>query len=110
MSIDQSESGCKFGTECSFPHSKVEKQPNKKPKKGGDKSAVAFVKDVRQLECVFQDTEPSEFSSILRKGTKVLGPIRRARFTKATQRHANIRKNKGPSPAQIQVTSAVFTL
>ena len=35
-------SGCKFGAECSFPH--WEEQPNKKPKKGDDKSAVAIVK------------------------------------------------------------------
>ena len=37
------------------------------------------------------------------KGTKVLGPIRRVRFTSATLRHANIRENKGPSPNEIQV-------
>ena len=54
----QSESGCKFGAECSFPRWKVEEQTNQRPKKGDDKSAVAFVKDVRQLGCVFQDTEP----------------------------------------------------
>ena len=32
----------------------------KKQKKDGDKSAVAFLKDARQLGCVFQDTEPPE--------------------------------------------------
>ena len=36
--FEKSESGCKFGNKCSFPHRKVEEQPNKKPKKGGDKS------------------------------------------------------------------------
>ena len=40
-------SGCKFRTECSFQHWKVEERQNKRPKKGGDKSAVAIVKDVR---------------------------------------------------------------
>ena len=45
----KSETGCKFDAECSFPHWKVEEQPNRRPKKGGDTSAVAFVKDVRQL-------------------------------------------------------------
>ena len=85
-----------------FPHRKVEEQPNKKPKKGGDKSAVAVVKDVRQLGCVLQDTKPQS-SSIFRKGTKVLGPIRRVRFTRATLRHAHIRENKGPSLNYIQV-------
>ena len=38
----KSESGCTFGTECSFPHWKVEEQSSKRPKKGGDKSAVAI--------------------------------------------------------------------
>ena len=33
----RSESGCKFGNECSFPHRKVEEQQNEKPKKDGDK-------------------------------------------------------------------------
>ena len=47
-----SELGCKFGAECLFPHWKVEEQPNKKPKKGDDKSAVGIVKSVRQLTCV----------------------------------------------------------
>ena len=31
---------------CAFPHWKVDEQQNKKPKKGGDKSAVAIVKSV----------------------------------------------------------------
>ena len=94
------------GKVCSFPHWKVDEQPNKKPKKGGDKSAVAKVKDVRQLGCVLQDTDPPESSTILRKGTKkVLGPIRRVRlrFTRTVLRQANIRENKGPSLNKIQV-------
>ena len=99
----KSESGCGFGNTCSFPHRKVEEQPNKKPKKGGDKSAVAMVKEVRQLGCVSQDTEPPESSPIPRKGTKVLGPIRRVRFTKATQRHANRRESRGASLNKIPV-------
>ena len=99
----KSESGCTFGTECSFPHWKVEEQPNKRPKKGGDKSAVAIVKDVRQFGCVSQDVEPPESAAILRKGTKVLGLIRRVRVTKAALRQANIRESKGPSLNKIQV-------
>ena len=39
-------------------------------------SAVAILKDARQLGCVFQDTEPPESLPILRKSTKVLGSIR----------------------------------
>ena len=69
----ESESGCKFGDKCSFAHRQVEAQPGKKPKKDGDKSAVAFLKNVRQLGCVFQDTEPSESLSILQKSTKSHG-------------------------------------
>ena len=99
----QSETGCKFGDKCSFAHKQVEGQPSKKPKKDGDKNAVAIMPDVRQLGCVFQDIEPSESLSILRKGTKILGPIRRVRFSTATLRHANIRENKGQSLGKIQV-------
>ena len=58
---------------------------------------------MRQLGCAFQDTETPESSSILRKGTRVLGPIRRVRFTKATQRHADVRENEGPSLGRVQV-------
>ena len=58
-----------------------------------------LLKDARQLGCVFQDTETPEFSPILRKSTKVLGTIRRVRFTKATQ----IRESDGPSLGKIQV-------
>ena len=52
---------------------------------------------------MLQDTEPPEYSSISRKGTKVLGPIRRVRFTRAALRQANIQDTKGPSLNQIQV-------
>ena len=48
-------------------------------------------------------TQPQESSSFSRKGTRVLGPIRRVRFTKATQRHADIREHKGPSLGKIHV-------
>ena len=61
------------------------------------------MKDVRQLGCALKDTEPPESSLILRKGTKVLEPIRRVRFTRAALRQANIRENKSPSLGKIQV-------
>ena len=77
--------------------------PTKRLKKGGDKSALAILKDERQLGCVLQDTEPPQSSSMLRKSPEVLGPIRRVRFTKATQRDAKIRENKGPPLGKIQV-------
>ena len=47
-----------------------EEQPNKKPKKGEDKSASAIVKSVPQLSFVSQDTEPLEVTTIFRKGKK----------------------------------------
>ena len=64
----KTESGCKAGDKCLFQHYKVEGQPNKRPMKGGDKSAVAIVKSVPQLGCVSQDTEPPESAAISRKG------------------------------------------
>ena len=103
VSFIKTESGCKFGAECSFPYWKFEEQSNKKPKKGDDKSAVAIVKSVRQSGCVSQDAEPSESVSISRKGTKVLESIRRVRFTSAALRQANIQEKEGPSLGKIQV-------
>ena len=97
-----SEEGCKFGAECSFPHWKVEEQPNTKPKKG----AVAVVRSVRRLGCVSQDAQPPESVTISRKGTKVLGPIRRVRFTRSALRRANIRDSKGPLLDKIQVKTS----
>ena len=55
----------------------------KGPKKNGDKSAVAMLKSTRQLGCVFQDMEPPTSSSISRKSSNILKPIRCVRFTKA---------------------------
>ena len=49
----RTESGCKFGAECPFPHWKVEEQPEKSRKKGGGQSAVAIVKKCTTVElCV----------------------------------------------------------
>ena len=84
-------SGCKFGAECSLRRWKVEEQPNKKPQKGDDKSAVAILKSVRQLRFVSQDIELPDSTTISWKGIKVLGPVRRVRFTRAALRQANIR-------------------
>ena len=91
---------------CSFPQWKVEEQPNKRLKKGGDESAVAVVKSVRQLGCVSQDAEPPESVTISRNVPKVLGPTQRVRFTRAALRQANIRDNQGPSLNKMQVKSA----
>ena len=48
VSFYKSESGCKIGDKCSLPHWKVEEQPNEKPKKGGDTSAVAILKHAQR--------------------------------------------------------------
>ena len=84
-------------------HRQVEGQPRGELGEDGDKSAWAMLKDARQLGSVFQDTEPPESVPSLRKSTKVLGSIRRVQFIKVTQRHADIRENKGPSLGKIQV-------
>ena len=72
-----------------------------------NKGAAAIVKTVPHLGCVSQDSEPSELpESVKYRGNprhKVLGSIRRVRFTKSTLRHASIRENKGPSLGQRQV-------
>ena len=60
----------------------------------GDRIAVAILKNTRQLGCVFQDMEPPKSSSILRKSSSILKPIRCVQFTKAVLRHANIRDQK----------------
>ena len=62
-----------------------------KVQRNGDKSAVAMLNISRQLGCVFQDMEPPKSSSILRKNSNILKPIRCVRFTKAVVRHAKIR-------------------
>ena len=82
---------------------RLKNNPRKNPQKGDDKSAVAFVKSVEQLSCVSQDTEPPDSVTISRRGTKVLGPVRRVRFTGAALRQANIRERKGPSLGKRQV-------
>ena len=96
----KSENGCRFGRKCSCAHRQVEEQPSKRSKKNGDKSAVAIFKITRQLGCEFQDMEPPKSSSILRKSSNILKPIRCVRFTEAVLRHANIR-NPNPSVGMI---------
>ena len=99
-----------------FPHHNVDGQPNKKLKKGyysynikesDDKNAVAFVKIVTQLSCVSRDSESLDSQRVRQyRGSpmqKVLGPIRRVRFTEPTVRQASVREKKGPSLGKLQV-------
>ena len=90
----KSEHGCRFGEKCSYAHRQVDEQPSKRSQKNGDKIAVSILKNTRQLGCVFQATEPPKSSSILRKSSNILKPIRCVQFTKAVVRHANIRDQK----------------
>ena len=92
----KSKSGCRFGEKCSYAHRQVDEQPCKRYKKNGDKSAVAVLKSARPLGCVFQDMEPPNSSSILRKSSDIRKPIRREKFTKAIARHTKIR-DQNPS-------------
>ena len=96
----KSENGRKLGEKCSCAHRQVDEQPSKKSQKNGDKSAVAKLKSTRQVACVFQDMEPPKYSSILRKSSNILKPIRCVRLTKAVLRHANIR-DQNPSLGMI---------
>ena len=69
----------------------------KKTNNDGDKSAVANLEDAR-------DTEPPKSSSNFTEEHQSLRiNSTSAVFKKATQRHANIRENKGPSLGQFQV-------
>ena len=86
----------RFGEKCSYAHRQVDEQPSKRSEKNGDKSAVAILKITRQLCCVYQDMEPPKSSSIFRKSSNILKPIRCVRFTQAVQRHANIRDKNPP--------------
>ena len=62
----KTETGCKAGDKCLFPHHKVDEQPNKKSKKSyhsqegresDDKNAAAVVNIGSQMCCVSQDSE-----------------------------------------------------
>ena len=92
----KTENGYRFGEKCSYAHRQVDEQPSNRLKKNGGKSAVAMLKITRQLGCIFQEMEPPESSSILRKSSNILKPIRCVRFTKDGVRHANIR-DQNPS-------------
>ena len=94
------ENGCSFREKCSYAHRQVDEQPSKRSKKNGDKSAVAMLNITRQLGSVCQDMEPPKSSSILRKSSNKLKPIRCVQFTEAVVRHANIR-DQNPSLGMI---------
>ena len=57
----------------------------------GHGPVVCSSSSTRQLGCVFQDMEPPNLSSILRKWSDIRKPIQRVEFTKAIARHTKIR-------------------
>ena len=86
---------------CSYAHRQVDdEQRSKSSEKNGDKSAVAMSKITRQLGCVLQDMEPPKSTTIMRKSSNKLKPIRCVRLTKAVVRHADIR-DQNPSLGMI---------
>ena len=85
---------------CSYEDRQVDEQPIKRSKKNGDKSAVVFLKITRQLGCESQDMEPPKSSSIFRKSSNILKPIRCVRFAEAVLRHADSR-DQNPSLGMI---------
>ena len=82
----KSENGCRFGEKCSYAHRQVDELPSKR----GLKRMVTKV----------QWLEPPKSSSILRRSSNTLKPIRFVRFNKAVVRHANI-LDQNPSPGMI---------
>ena len=87
----KSAEGCKLGDKCSFEHRCCEEQPRKRSKRSGVRSAVALLKEPKNLGCVFQDVEPPRSSSILRKSSTTTKPIRFVRFTTAVLHNAKLR-------------------
>ena len=93
----KSESWCRFGEKWSCAHLQVRKQPSKFFLKKIMVTKVQWLlKITRQMGCVFQDVEPPKCTTILRKSSNLLKPIRCVQFTKAVVRHANIR-DQNPS-------------
>ena len=79
----------------------------KQRRESDDKNAVAIVRIVSQMGCVSQDSELLDSQRCKQaRGNpmqKVLGPIRRIRFTQSALRQASIRETKAPSLGKIQV-------
>ena len=110
----KTETGCKAGDKCLFPHHKVDEPTEQKAEKSDNshqkrerRQECSGYWERRQECCVSQDSESleSERGKQSRRTPmqKVLGSIRRTRFTQSTLRQASLRENKGPSLGKIQV-------
>ena len=83
-----------LGTSALTHTARLTNSPARSLKRMVTKMQWLFLKSTRQLDCVFQDMEPPKSSSIVRKSSNILKPIRCVQFTKAVLRHANIRDQK----------------
>ena len=108
----KTETGCKAGDKCSFPHHKVDEQPNKKPKKGYS----SHKRKRRQECCGYGENCTTLGLRLARFGSigfskekrprgnpmqKVLGSSRKGRFTQSTLRKASVPENIEPSLGKI---------
>ena len=102
----------KRGDKCSFPHHKVDEQPNKKPKKGYS----SHKRKRRQECCGYGENCTTLGLRLARFGSigfskekrprgnpmqKVLGSSRKGRFTQSTLRKASVPENIEPSLGKI---------
>ena len=99
----KTKSGCRFGEKCSYAHRQVDERPSKRSKKNDDKSAVAMLK--KHAHQVHDNWRISKYgaalsTTILRKSSNILKPIRCVQFTIAVVRHANTR-DQNPSLGMI---------
>ena len=84
-----------FGDKCSFAHRQVEGQPSKKKRKRMVIKVQWLLRKLHDNWVAFLRTQSRRnLSRFYGRSTRVLGPIRRVQFTKATQRHANIREKR----------------
>ena len=94
------------GAECSFPHWKVEEQPNKKAEEGRWQTWSSYCERCTTVGLCIAGRRPPESVTISRRARSVGTKNRRVRFTRAALRQANIRDNKGPSLGKNQVKSS----
>ena len=115
----KTDTGCKAGVKCLFPHHKVDEQPNKMPKKGyyshkrresDDKNAAATAENCTTIGLRLARLGSTGFSkkktALGTPDAKVLGTIRRIRFTQSTLRQASIREQNGLSLGNISQKSS----
>ena len=96
----KSESGRKLGEKCSYAQRQVENQPSKRSQKEWWHKCSGHVENYTTIGLRISGYEPPKSSSILRKSSNILKPIRCVKFTKAVVRHANFR-DQNPSLGMI---------